>query len=86
MTVKYLASFQQDFVHLPQPTQKKFQRQLHTLLRAGMTYPGLNVRKMGGHVGIWEARIDRHYRFTYQTLGDVILLRRIGTHAIYRKP
>jgi mRNA-degrading endonuclease YafQ of YafQ-DinJ toxin-antitoxin module len=35
---------------------------------------------------IWEARIDYHYRMTFVVKGDVLQIRRVGTHEIYRKP
>lgn len=86
MTTRFLSSFQRDFRDIPIPIQKKFQRQIDVLLTHGITYPGMKVRKMTGQSGIWEARIDEHYRFTFQLLKDVVILRRVGTHEIYRKP
>jgi hypothetical protein len=68
------------------PHQKKFQRQLKTVTTLGIRYPGLSVRKMSGQTEIWEARIDEHYRFTFQIVDEVMILRRVGTHEIYRKP
>jgi hypothetical protein len=35
---------------------------------------------------IWEGRITQGYRFTFQIVGDIYLLRRIGTHDILRRP
>ena len=86
MTARFLTTFQRDFKELPAPIKKKFHRQLNTLLTHGVTYPGISVRKMTGRSGIWEARIDLHYRFTFQTFDDFVVLRRVGTHEIYRKP
>ena len=34
---------------------------------------------------VWEARVDFHYRFTFSVHSDRVILRSVGTHAIYRK-
>jgi mRNA-degrading endonuclease YafQ of YafQ-DinJ toxin-antitoxin module len=86
MTTRFLNSFQRDFQAIPTHIQKKFQRQLKTVITLGIRYPGLSVRKMSGQTEIWEARIDEHYRFTFQMVDEVMILRRVGTHEIYRKP
>lgn len=36
-----------------------------TLFQADPSHPSLGVKKMQGHEGIWEGRIDRQYRFTF---------------------
>lgn len=36
--------------------------------------------------GIWEASITMSYRFTFMRDGDTIILRRVGTHDIFRNP
>lgn len=78
--------FLKQYQKLPLSTRKKFDRQIEMLATQGMRHTGLSARKMVGQDDIWEARIDLHYRFTFQLQGDVIVLRRIGTHEIYRKP
>ena len=35
---------------------------------------------------IWEGRITKGYRFTFQVRQDTYLLRRIGTHDILAAP
>lgn len=35
---------------------------------------------------IWEGRVSRDYRFTFQIIGDIYLMRRIGTHDVLRRP
>jgi hypothetical protein len=35
---------------------------------------------------IWEGRISRSYRFTFQITEDAYVLRAIGTHDILSKP
>ena len=49
-------------------------------------HPSLHVKKMNDPRDIWEGRITRGYRFTFQIAGDTYILRRIGTHDILRTP
>ncbi len=41
---------------------------------------------MEGTHDIWEGRITKGYRFTFQVHQDSYLLRRIGTHDILTAP
>lgn len=45
-----------------------------------MSYPGLRVKKIKGTEHIWEARVSRSLRMTFQLVGDTIVLRNIGQH------
>jgi hypothetical protein len=67
------------------PCGKKVDRQL-TYLAHDIRHPGLFVKKMVNQDDIWETRIDEHYRMTFQIYNDIIILRRVGTHEIYRQP
>jgi len=40
---------------------------------------------MKGLEDIWEASVSMSYRITYQLAGNVLILRRIGTHDILKK-
>ena len=35
------------------------------LFEGNQRHPSLRVKKMEGHEGIWEARVDLKYRFTF---------------------
>jgi mRNA-degrading endonuclease YafQ of YafQ-DinJ toxin-antitoxin module len=84
VTIQFLKPFIKDYAKLPVLQRQKVDRQLE-LLKKGLKHPGMNVRKMVGR-DIWEARIDYHYRMTFVVKGDVLQIRRVGTHEIYRKP
>jgi mRNA-degrading endonuclease YafQ of YafQ-DinJ toxin-antitoxin module len=45
-----------------------------------MRYPGLRVKKLKGTEHIWEARVSRSLRMTFQIEGDIIILRNVGWH------
>jgi len=70
---------------LPQPIQEAADKQLGVLL-SKPDHPSLNRKKMQGLPGIWEARVTKAYRFTFQVEGDLYILRNIGTHDILGKP
>ena len=55
---------------------RKALRNLVTDLR----YPALRVKKMQGVEHIWEARVSRSLRMTFEIEGDTIILRNIGRH------
>jgi mRNA-degrading endonuclease RelE of RelBE toxin-antitoxin system len=60
--------------------QKALARKAIENLVAGMQYPGLRVKKIKGTEYIWEARVSRLLRMTFQIVGDTIILRNIGQH------
>ena len=41
---------------------------------------------MEGAPSIWELRVSRDYRITFQFEPEGVLLRRIGTHDILNRP
>lgn len=77
--------FVKEYLNLQLPIRKKLDRQL-TYLAENLRHPGLYAKKVSGAADIWEARIDYHFRFTFQILENVILLRRAGTHDILKNP
>jgi mRNA-degrading endonuclease RelE of RelBE toxin-antitoxin system len=77
-------SFDRDYVKLPKNIQALAEKQL-ALLVENPRHPSLQVKKMKGYKELWEGRITIHYRFTFKIVGETYLLRRIGTHEIYKK-
>jgi len=49
-------------------------------LAADLGYPALRVRKIQGVEHIWEARVSRSLRMTFELEEDTIILRNIGRH------
>ncbi len=45
-----------------------------------LRYPALRVKKMQGVEHIWEARVSRSLRITFELEGDTIVLRNFGRH------
>ena len=60
--------------------EKELARKALRNLAADLRYPALRVRKMEGVEHIWEARVSRSLRMTFQIEGGRIILRNIGRH------
>jgi len=85
MNISTTKKFDKKFKKLSSKTQKAFQKQIGFLL-SGNNHPSLNLKKMQGQINIWECRINKSYRFTFQINQKMIILRTIGTHDILNKP
>jgi hypothetical protein len=71
---------------LPPQVREKFYAQLSVLL-ADRLHPSLRTKKVQGQRGVFEARIDRSYRFTFHYEGDTVVLRGAGSHdQAFRNP
>lgn len=84
MRFRVLRTFADDYRRLPAEIQKQFDKAIR-IFEANPRHPSLRVKKMKGTAGIWEASVTIAYRFTFNWEGDVITLRRIGTHSILEK-
>lgn len=71
--------FRRNYQKLPTKIQKKFQKQLNFLV-TNFRHPSLRTKKMEGRENVWEARVDRSYRFTFQKENSDIILRTVGLH------
>jgi mRNA-degrading endonuclease RelE of RelBE toxin-antitoxin system len=77
--------FVMDYRRLSAPIQKEFDKQLERLL-SDFYHPSLNTKKMQDPRDIWEGRVTKGYRFTFQIYDDLYFLRRIGTHDLLIEP
>jgi len=85
MTLRRSRRFAKQYARLPEATRRKVEKALR-LLVTNPTHAGLKVRKLVNQEDIWEARIDYHTRMTFQKDDRCLLLRAVGTHAIYSRP
>jgi mRNA-degrading endonuclease RelE of RelBE toxin-antitoxin system len=85
MKVQTTKPFDEDYAALPESLKERADKEF-ILLMENPHHPSLRLKKIKGHPNIWEGRITKSYRFTFQILGEVYLLRRIGTHDILRTP
>lgn len=77
--------FKKDFKKLPKEIKRKTEQSLRFLVE-NIHHPSLRARKMEGVRDIWEASVTMQYRFTFENQEDAYVLRRIGTHAILKRP
>lgn len=85
MILERTERFKQDFQSLPQAIQRRTEKQL-TLFLQNPRHPSLRIKKLEGMSDLWEGRITRKYRFTFQMLEDRCVLRRVGPHDILKTP
>ena len=79
MKVRLSHVAERDFQSLPLSIRKKALKQLR-FLEISLQHPSLRVKKMTGMTSIWEARIDRKYRMTFQKDLDTLTIRKFGPH------
>jgi len=80
------SSFEKDYEKLPRSIQEQCDRQLLVLLK-NPHHPSLRTSKMQGFKNIWEGRVTKDYRFTFQVAKDLYIIRRVGKHnEILKKP
>ena len=77
--------FKKDFKRLPREIQTRTAKAL-ALVLSNPKHPSLHVKRMEGAPNIWELRVSRDYRVTFQFEPEGVLLRRIGTHDILNRP
>jgi mRNA-degrading endonuclease RelE of RelBE toxin-antitoxin system len=85
MKLFFTYSFIRDYHALPDQLQRTVDKKLKLFL-SNPRHPSLNIKKMQDPRDIWEGRITKGYRFTFQMQGEVLTLRRLGTHDILRTP
>lgn len=76
--------FERSYKKLPQSIQKKADRILG-LLAADLRHPSIRAKKIQGADDIWEGRVDKFHRFTFEIHDDEIILRSIGIHDITKR-
>ena len=71
--------FKQAYRKLQPRIQKKVKKALR-LLDENLHHPSLRVRKIQGVENIYEGRVDRKYRVSFQMEGDDAILRNVDNH------
>jgi mRNA-degrading endonuclease RelE of RelBE toxin-antitoxin system len=85
MKIQTTKPFDRDYDALPELIKDRADKQFALVLE-NPNHPSLRLKKIKGHLDIWEGRITKSYRFTFQVSKEVYILRRIGIHAILRTP
>lgn len=74
----FASEFKKRYSKLEVDKKRKFTKQLKFLIN-NYKHPSLKTRKMAG-INRFEARLDRHFRFTFEIENNKIILRTIGSH------
>lgn len=78
--IRFTQRFSRSFARLPAAVQEKIKKQIE-LLAENPRHPSLQTKPIQGAPGIYEARVDRDYRMTYERdADDTLLLRVVGKH------
>jgi mRNA interferase RelE/StbE len=85
MKIALTVRFEKAWTELTQD-EKDLTRKALKNLTTDRHYPALRVKKMEGVEHLWEARVSRSIRMTFQISRDTIILRNIGRHdeTLYR--
>lgn len=75
----FVKRFVAELKGLPPAVQEKFYKQLKFLLQ-NLVHPSLHAKKYDERLGIWQARVDRNFRFYFQIEKDCYILMRIKRH------
>ena len=82
--LRYKQSFKKDFNQLPSDVRKRADRCLEDLLSNPISRSRQVKKRKGAQKNkpdIWQARVTRDVRLTFEMDGETALLRRIGTHS-----
>jgi hypothetical protein len=71
--------FVRSYIDAPPEVQKAFGKQLAHLLR-NLRHPSLDAKKYDEKRDLWQARVDRAWRFYFQIEGDAYHLIDITPH------
>ena len=85
MKIQTTKPFDEDYNALPEAIKERADKQF-VLLIQNPHHPSLRLKKIKGHPNIWEDRVTKSYRFTFQISGEIYLFRRIGTHDVLKTP
>lgn len=79
MKYEFTAKFTRSYHSLPSKIQLKFDKQLDYLLR-NVRHPSLHAKKYNEEEGVWQARVDKSFRFFFKINDDVYTLLNIKNH------
>jgi mRNA interferase RelE/StbE len=78
-------TFERLYNRFPKQIQDEAIEKLDLYIR-DPSHPSLRVKRMRGTERIWELSVTMQYRVTFEIDDEKIILRRIGTHDILKKP
>lgn len=79
MNVCYTDRFERQYRALPEQLKVKVDKQIR-LLAENLRHPSLRAKKYDESRGLWQARVDRRYRFYFEVQGDTCILLSVIPH------
>jgi mRNA-degrading endonuclease RelE of RelBE toxin-antitoxin system len=79
MRIRITERFRRAFAELEDADADRVEKALRQLTE-DPRHPGLRVKKIQGAERIWEARVSRSLRLTFEFQDDWIVLRNVGAH------
>lgn len=79
MKISYSDRFQKSYRQAPLRIQQKFLKQVR-FLEVDLCYPSLHAKKYDEALDVWQARVDRDWRFYFQITSGHIYLVDIMAH------
>lgn len=71
--------FKKAYNNLTDEDKRRAEKALR-LLVSNISHPSLRVKRIHKTQGIWEARVSKKIRMTFEMGDDLLLLRNIGQH------
>ena len=85
MHIEATHTFIRLYKKLPEEVKERTKKAIE-LLQSNPAHPSLGHKKMAGQEDIFEIRVSKNYRITYQRIDDTAYLRKVGTHNLVRNP
>ncbi len=79
MELVFTERFDRSLRDAPVSVQRAFEKQA-TFLLANRSHPSLRAKKYGGEPDLWQARVNRDWRFYFKVIGDKYYLMDITAH------
>ena len=79
MKLQFTDRFTKDYDSLRDEIRAKVDSALGMLL-VDPRHSSLRVKKMHRFPGVWEARVDRQHRMTFEIREDCYVMRKVGKH------
>lgn len=79
MNVCYADRFERQYRALPEQLKARVDKQIR-FLAENFRHPSLRAKKYDESRGLWQARVDRRYRFYFEVQGDTCILLSVIPH------
>ena len=79
MVVRFTDKATDDYAALPADVRKAFKKQLGFLL-ANLQHPSLHSKKYDESRDVWQARVNRNWRFYFAIQGDAYVILAVIPH------